>query len=165
MELVMCAAVAAIAITIHPVLARYRARLATGYVVARVIEATMYMIGAAGLLTVLTLALPGAKDLSDLMLSARNVISAIMGAAAFAVSALILYSVLFRTRLVPRWLSVWGLVAAISYLVGVVLAVYGTDPVSSTETVLDLPMAVQEMVLAVWLLIRGFRPISASQSR
>jgi hypothetical protein len=172
LEILMSAAIVAIAITIYPVLARARTRLAMGYVVARSIEATMYLIGSTILLIVLTLnrsaadgsaaAAPG--SLSALMPAARDVIAAITGSVAFAVSAVILYAVLFRTRLVPRWLSGWGLGAATLYIAGSVRGVYGADPDSLTQTVLDLPMAVQEMVLAAWLLIRGFRPLRAADA-
>jgi len=165
LEMVMSAAVVAIAITIYPVLMRFRARLAIGYVVARAVEATMYMIGSVGLLTVLTLSRTAAQgssavglgNLSDLVLAERDVTGAVMGTAAFSVSAVILNYVLFRTRLVPRWLAAWGLAAATSYLAGGVLGVYGPDPLSVTQAVLDLPLALQEMTLAAWLIIRGFR--------
>jgi hypothetical protein len=117
----------------------------------------MFMIGSAGLLTVLTLSRTAAEkssavalgDLSDLVLAERDVTGAVMGAAAFCVSAVILNYVLFRARLVPRWLSAWGLAAATSYLAGGVLGLYGPNPVSVTQTILDLPLAVQEMTLAV----------------
>jgi Domain of unknown function (DUF4386) len=170
LEMVMAAAVVAIAVTIYPVLARFRARLAIGYVLARAVEATMFMIGSAGLLTVLTLSRTaegsstvGLRNLSDLVLAERDMTAAVMGTAAFSVSAVILNYVLFRTRLVPRWLSAWGLAAAMSYLAGGVLGVYSPDPASVTQTVLDLPLAVQEMALAVWLIIRGFTQVADSR--
>jgi hypothetical protein len=171
LEIVMSAAVMAIAITIYPVLTRLRARLAIGYVVARAVEGTMYMIGSMGLLTVLTLGRTAAEGssavvlggLRDLVLAERDVTAAVMGTAAFAVSAVILNYVLFRARLVPRWLSAWGLAAATSYLAGGVLGVYGPDPFSATQTVLDLPLALQEMTLAAWLIIRGFTQVGVRQ--
>jgi hypothetical protein len=170
LEIVMSAAVVAIAITIYPVLARFRTRLAIGYVVARAVEGTMYLIGSAGLLTMLTLSRTAAEGSSagglggvrDLVLAQRDVTGAVTGTAAFSVSAVILYYVLLRTRLVPRWLAAWGLAAAISYLAGGVLGVYGPDTVSATQTVLDLPLAVQEMTMAVWLIVRGFTRASGA---
>jgi hypothetical protein len=169
--MVMSAAVAAIAITIYPVLTRFCARSAIGYVAARAVEATMYMIGSVGLLTVLTLSRTaatgssavGLANLGDLVLAERDVTGAVMGTAAFFVSAVILNYALFRTRLVPRWLSAWGLAAATSYLAGGVLGVYGPDPASVTQSVLDLPLAVQEMALAAWLIIRGFTHVAGGQ--
>ena len=157
LEILMSAAIVAIAIAIYPVLARSGARSAIGYVVARAVEATMYLIGSAGLLTVLTLGPTAAGgDLGGLVLAERTVTAAVMGTAAFSVSAVILNGALVRTRLVPVWLSGWGLAAAVLYLAGGVLAVYAPDAVPAT-TVLDLPLAVQEMVLAGWLIVRGFR--------
>jgi hypothetical protein len=171
LEMVMSAAVVAIAITIYPVLTRFRPRLAIGYLVARAVEATMFLIGSAGLLTVLTVSRTAAErpsavslgNLNDLVLTGRAVTGTVTGAVAFSVSAVILNYVLFRARLVPRWLSAWGLAAAIAYLAGGVLGMYGPDSVTVIQTALDLPMAVQEMTLAGWLIIRGFTPTAGGQ--
>lgn len=158
MEIVMSFAVAAIAVAIYPVLARFRARLAIGYVVARAAEGTLYLIASASLLTLLTLRRTGssAKDLVDLVLTERTMTATVIGTAAFSVSAVLLYAVLLRARLVPRWLSGWGLVAALLYVAGGVMGVYGADSDSTAQTALDLPLALQEMTMAGWLIIRGF---------
>jgi hypothetical protein len=72
-----------------------------------------------------------------------------------------LYWLLLRSGRVPRWLALWGLVAAPLMLVaGFLLPITG-DSNSAASTLLYLPMGVQEMVLAVWLIARGFRPASA----
>jgi hypothetical protein len=167
LEMVMSAAIVAIAVAIHPVLARFHARLAIGYVVARAVEGTMFMIGTAGLLTVLTVSrtAAGGNSAADLVLAGRVVTGVVLGAAAFSASAVILNGVLFRTRLVPRWLSAWGLAAAIAYLAGAVLSMYGADTASPALTILDLPTAIQEMTLAVWLIVRGFARATESRRR
>jgi hypothetical protein len=65
------------------------------------------------------------------------------------------YFVFYRFRLVPRWLAVWGIAGEITLLVAGLLALYkGTDVTS--YTFLALPIFVQEIALAVWLLRRGF---------
>ncbi|MGE5156247.1 MAG: DUF4386 family protein [Betaproteobacteria bacterium] len=61
--------------------------------------------------------------------------------------------VLHRSRLVPRWLSAWGLVGATLYLVPPLGTMFGLS-----LGVLMAPLAVQEMVLAVWLITKGFSP-------
>jgi hypothetical protein len=44
-----------------------------------------------------------------------------------------------------------------------VLVIYGLEPLSTTQVVLEVPLGVQEMVLAVWLIVKGFdTPASAS---
>jgi len=77
----------------------------------------------------------------------------------FGLGSLMFYVVLYQSRLVPRWISVWGLAAVIPYLAAEFLALFGLlDPVSATASLLFIPMAVQEMVLAVWLIVKGFSP-------
>ena len=69
----------------------------------------------------------------------------------FGLGALMLYSLLYQARLIPRWISGWGIVAAILYLAAGLIAVFGT-----TLDILLMPMLVQEMVMALWLVVKGF---------
>ena len=81
----------------------------------------------------------------------------------FILGALMFYFLLYRSKLVPRWISVWGLVAAIPYAAAGVFGIFGTiDSTSTVGSVLQLPLAVQEMVLAVWLIVKGFNPQAIS---
>jgi hypothetical protein len=69
------------------------------------------------------------------------------------------YWVFYQSRLVPRWLSAWGLVAvALVMMSGLLVMLRLTEPMSTTQVVLALPVAVQEMVMAVWLIAKGFNP-------
>jgi hypothetical protein len=74
-----------------------------------------------------------------------------VGEIVFSLGALMFYYVLYQARLVPRWISGWGIVAGIAYLTAGLIAVFSTNLVP-----LLLPMALQEMVMAVWLIARGF---------
>ena len=74
----------------------------------------------------------------------------------FCLGASMFYAALYQARLVPRWLSGWGLASVIPYLAAEALALFGLlDPLSTTATLLHISMAVQEMVLAVWLIVKG----------
>jgi hypothetical protein len=78
----------------------------------------------------------------------------------FCVGAAVFYSVLYRSRIVPRWIASWGLVAIVLYVTADLLAMYSVVGADSAEQVaMFMPLAVQEMVLAVWMIARGFRPI------
>ena len=78
-----------------------------------------------------------------------------IGTFAFIIGAACLYTSFYRTRLIPRWLSGWGLVAAVPYLVYYLLHFFDIDP---GLLFLVLPLAVQEMVMGLWLIIKGFSP-------
>ena len=81
----------------------------------------------------------------------------------FVLGALMFYFVLYQYRLVPRWLSTWALVGAALYIVAPIGSMFGLSLLFFTG-----PLAVQEMVMAVWLIAKGFsRPVveSASVSR
>jgi hypothetical protein len=76
-----------------------------------------------------------------------------VGVFPFALGALLFSGLLFRSRLVPRWLSAWGLVGAVLYIVPAVGNMFGL----SLEVLMG-PLAVQEMVMAGWLIAKGFNP-------
>ncbi len=161
-----------IAISLYPTLRQWRAGLALGSVVFRTIEAVMYTVGAVSLLALVTvgqqLTQAASADraalqaIGDSLLAVRQE-AVLAGVFAFCLGALMYYYVFYQSRLIPRWLSGWGILAEILMLVACLLALFSGSPVT-TYTLLILPIALQEMVLAVWLLAKGFRP-SALQSR
>ena len=84
----------------------------------------------------------------------------------FCLGAGMFYVLLYRSCIVPRWIAWWGLVAIPLYVSAYLLAMYGVIGANSAEVdLLALPMFVQEMVLAVWMIARGFRPAAASTTR
>ena len=75
----------------------------------------------------------------------------------FSLNALIVSYLLYQSRLVPRFLSVWGLIGAPLILAASLLRVFGVITLFSPIAVLlALPIALNEMVLAVWLIVKGF---------
>jgi len=69
-----------------------------------------------------------------------------------------LYYLLYKSRRIPRWLSIWGLIAAPLMLVAGFTLPFTGDPNSAVSSLLYAPLGLQEMVLAVWLIARGFNP-------
>jgi hypothetical protein len=69
-----------------------------------------------------------------------------------------IYSYIFyRSKLVPVKLSIFGFIAGVMIFVAALLEIYGiTSPYSAQTAVLAMPIAVYEMVLAGWLIVRGF---------
>jgi hypothetical protein len=164
---------AGIAISLYSVLKERNAGLALGSVVFRTIEAAFYMVAVVSLLSLLTLGQQfttvGVADrtlfqaIGDSLLSVRDH-ATLMGVFAFSLGAFMYYYLFFQSRLIPRWLSGWGIVAVILMMTACVLALFSDNPVTG-YTLLVLPIALQEMVLAVWLIVKGFNPlVSASRS-
>ena len=161
-------AAAGIAIALYPVLRKHSEGLALGSVGFRLIEGALY-IGVVVCLLVLTTLSRESANTGDAASSAYEVPAALLMAArdllgevavlTFGLGALMYYSVFYRSRLVPRWLSAWGLVAIASLMLSGLLVVFGViEPLSPPQVVLALPIFLQEMVLAVWLIVRGFNP-------
>lgn len=77
-----------------------------------------------------------------------------LGAILFLIGATCLYVSFYRTRLIPRWLSVWGLVGVVPYMAYALLHLFGMD--NGIGFYLQMLLAIQEMVMALWLIIKGF---------
>jgi hypothetical protein len=84
--------------------------------------------------------------------------SVLIGTLIFAgLGALTLNDVLYRATLVPRWLSVWGIAgAALLVLYGIIGLFGGGIGMEFPLMLLAMPIAVQEMVFAGWLIVKGF---------
>ena len=77
-----------------------------------------------------------------------------IGQATLGGGALFLCSLLFRARLIPRFLAAWGVIGYAMHLTGAIAEIFGI-PIS---LVLLIPRGLFELGLAFWLLIRGFQP-------
>src|SRR5207248_2321555 len=140
------------------------AGLALGSVVFRTIEAVFYTVAVVSLLSILHLGQqfatgPAADSrapihaIAESLLSMRDY-STVAGVFAFCVGALMYYTLFYRSRLVPRWLSGWGIAGALLMMTACLLALFSNSPVTG-YVVLIMPIVVQELVLAAWLLING----------
>ncbi len=148
-------ALAMVPVVFWPVGKRYNATLAMGYVVFRgALEGAIYIATALGWLLLIALSTqPDAAPLAGFVRTVEAVAWDQLVAIPFALGALMFYVLLYQSRLVPRWLSVWGLVGAVLYIVPPLGSMFGLS-----LGVLMAPLAVQEMVMAVWLIAKGFNP-------
>lgn len=168
--LVMAVADAGIAIAAYPVLKQRNASVAIGYFGARIVESLIFCISALSLLLLVTLShefvQAGAPDasyfhtLGELLLAARDWAGhVVLDVAVFPLGALAFYSLLYQGKLVPRWLSGWGLIAAVLYWASSLLVMFDLiAPLSTGHVVLQAPLGLQEIALAVWLIVKGFNP-------
>lgn len=159
---------AGIAITLYPVLKRYDEGLALGAVGFRLIEAVFYIVGALCLLSLLTVkqqfvsagdqSASYFQNVGHLLLTMRDSAGFVFAVIAFCLGALMYYVVFYRSKLIPHWLSVWGLIAIALLLSAVFITLFDGEPYSISGNLiwLALPIALQEMVMAVWLIVKGF---------
>lgn len=166
LELVNHIAIVCIAVLLYPILKTFSERLALGYVVARSVESVLFVIATMHLLTLIFVSQEFAavgpsgavhvQDLGSILVAGHDWDRAPLAFIAFSIGAIILNYSLYRTKLVPRWVSIWGLLATASILAARVMLLLGVDLSPSTVAMLDGPIFLQEMVFAVWLIVKGF---------
>lgn len=166
LELINGIAVVGIAVMLFPIFRRRDEALALGYVAFRIIEAVIIIAAVVSPLALISLSqeyvAAGAPDasrfeaLGSSLLATREIWAGQLLGIFFCVAALLLYYLLFRTKLVPRWLSGWGFVAVALVLAWNILELVGIS--ISIGIVLALPMILNEIVLAIWLIVKGFSP-------
>ncbi|MCK0126348.1 DUF4386 domain-containing protein [Gelidibacter sp. F2691] len=151
LEISNALASAGIAIAFYPVLRRCAELAATGYLGLRVIE------GAVGVVAAAVLAMIVSTSASEYAFTvALHDTAFLLVLLVFSFSTLLLYPMLFAFRLVPPLLSLWGLIGGLMLLVSCVLILFGQVEVGgTTDLILSLPIWINEMVLALWLLLRG----------
>jgi hypothetical protein len=170
LEFLLAVAVASIAIAIYPVLKRLNEGLALGYVIARTVEGLLFTIGVISLLTLLTLGreflIAGAPAASyfqtsgTLLQAVREWGGGVCSTIVFSLGSLMFYYLLYKSKLIPQWLSGWGLAGATLYLLSGFCPLFGHDSRSTIYLILEAPLGVQEIVMAVWLIVKGFNPSS-----
>ena len=142
-EVISGLAVITIAVLMFPLFKPYDQRASFWYIVSRCIE---------GGLLVVTGILFLSHDTR--LLEIHKGIHAVHGHI-FAIAALIFYYLLYQSKLIPRWISVWGVIAAILLILANLLEVTG---IASRLMILYLPIILNELFLAIWLIVKGFNP-------
>jgi len=145
------------------VLKRQNQAAALGLVGSRVLEGTLLFAGVASILTVVALrqAGVGAEGLitGQALVGLYDKTFLVSGSLIPAVNALLLGTLLYKSRLVPRALPVLGLIGAPLLLVGTMGTMFGAWEAASPPTLLlALPIATWEFSLGVYLVVKGFRP-------
>lgn len=165
--LLMGFSLAFIPIILYPALSKHNKTLAIGYVVFRgALEMITYIaIWACMLLLVFVSKNYVASNSADhqqqsnlvaIVLKLRE-LSSSSTIFVFGIGALILYAAFYQVRLIPRWLSVWGIIAILFYIVTGFLIMFGLQPENAeVNSYMSFPIFLQEMVMAIWLIAKGF---------
>jgi len=167
--LVMGISLSMMSVVLYPVLKKYSESLAMGAVIFRgVLEMASYLGVAISWLLLLSLGKSyvqaGSPATSEFQLmgdTLKNLEfvsgSMALGGIIFSIGAIIIYYVFLKIKLIPSWLSIWGLVGAILYLATPVIMMFGFE-----FEFLQYILGVQEMVMALWLIVKGFNRSAVS---
>jgi hypothetical protein len=164
LELINVAAVVGIAVMMFPIFKKYNEALALGYVGFRIIEATILIVAVISPLALITLSQEylnaGAPDafyfqtLGTLFMAVRAHLVGLILVIFFSSGALLFYYLLYQSKLVPRFISVWGFIGVAFLLTWNLLETFGLSV--SAGMILALPIILNEIFLGIWLIVKGF---------
>ena len=167
LEVIVALAGIGTAITLYPVVKRQNEGAALGFVAARVLEAVMIFTGVVSLLSLVTLrqdlgAAAGANAAALVTTGAAHVAiykwTFLLSQSLMpGINALLLGSLMYRSRLVPRIIPVVGLIGAPFLICTVIATLFGGMKLGSPELA-AVPVGAWELSLGVWLVVKGFRP-------
>ncbi len=164
LELVNGIAIVGIAVMMFPIFKKHDEALALGYVAIRIIEAVIVIAAVVSPLSLIALSQEfvevGALDASNFQTSGTSLLAARaqwigpMLGIFFSLAALLFYYLLYQSKLVPRFISVWGLIAVALLFTWNLLGLFGIS--FSAGMVLALPIILNEIFLGIWLIAKGF---------
>jgi Domain of unknown function (DUF4386) len=167
LEVIVALAGIGTAVTLYPVVKRQNEGVALGFVAARVLEAAMIFTGVISLLSLLALQQAGAAgaNAAALVTTGASHVAVynwtfLLGQSLMpGINALLLGSLLYRSRLVPRIIPVLGLIGGPLLIIAVIATLFrGTGHIPSLAMLAALPVAAWELSLGVWLVVKGFKP-------
>lgn len=169
LQFLMAISCAGIGLGLYPIMKQYNTGMAIGAVGFRVTEGMIQILGGVSMIALLALSQQfvqaGEPDASYF-----QTIGAVIKAGeawmsngvmllCWCIGACMYYGLFYQYRLIPRWLSGWGLVGIMLTIISSVLVMLGILPgLGSVQIFSNLPIALQEMVFAVWLIAKGIQP-------
>ena len=165
LTLMMGISLVAMTVFLYPIFRKESGELAMGMILFRgALEGVCYLVTTLGILTIVALgseynpigadsaALQSLGEILYQFLDLFAPVSSII----FLIGTTCIYLCFYRTRLIPRWLSVWGLIGVVPYMAYALLHFFHID--TGYGFYLQMVLAPQEMVMAVWLIVKGFNP-------
>jgi hypothetical protein len=161
-----------VAIILYPVLKKHAERLALGVLSFSITSAVCNITGIIMVLLILALSKNYVKTpnpdhelyqlIGGLLHTGRDLINHFAMVVTQCISSIILYLILYTNRLIPKWISLWGIVGsamAIAASIGVLFSLL--DVLTPAYMGINVPLVLQQIVFAFWLIIKGFYEITA----
>ena len=150
-------------VVLRPVLKPRNETLYFGYLSAAIVATVTLLVGVIFLLLLIPLsdafmrsgsAITGQYETMAILLKEANYYSYNIGMAIWSLGGLVFCSILYRYKLIPRLMSVWGVAGYTVFLLGCILAIFGLD----FGLIHTAPGALFEVFLSIWLIVKGFNP-------
>ena len=164
--IILAISVTGIGFFMYPILKKYNKGLALGYISFRLTESVCIIISSITLLSILTISqetiagnieAANFQTMGNLLLALQNWSFEIGTLIFLGIGGFFIYYPLYELKLVPRVLTIWGLIGATCVLLYGLLGLFGLTADSATLNILAAPIAIQEMIFAVWLIVKGFK--------
>lgn len=154
------------AILLYPLIKKHGETLAVGFLSFRIMAASLVMVGTIILLAILVLSKQYASleaqeptyliALGNMLKISRDYINHVFMILVWSIGNLIFYTLLIKSKLIPRWLSAWGLLGALLAAIASLLVLFEIFNVITTEYIaLNVPAALSELVMGIWLMVKG----------
>jgi len=176
MELILVISAIGTATTMYPYLRKYNETIALWHVCFRFLEAIVITVGVISVLSLLALSqdyvAAGSPDIASYRVSGTSLkalhdYTFLLGPNLFLGINTMMYSYIFyKSKLVPRFIPILGLTGSVLILLAAFLEIFGViEQISAWGAILALPIFANEMILAVWLITKGFNVSVINSSR
>ncbi|MBU0558608.1 MAG: DUF4386 domain-containing protein [Bacteroidetes bacterium] len=166
-QFIMALAYLGIGILLYPIIKRFSSSLAIGFFSLRIIAASLVIFGTILLLSILTLSQEFVKSasqnimefeaLGNLLKITRDYINHVFMILVLCFGNFMLYLLLIKSKLIPLWLSLWGLLGGLLSAIASIMLLFQVFEVITTEyLILNMPTALLELILGIWLMMKGF---------
>ena len=165
LEFINGIAVIGIAVTLFPILKQNNESIALGYVGFRIIESIFCIVSAVIPLSLIKLSKEYLitetsvtsyfHSLGNFLIETRKDLAELLIPVFFGLGALLFYYLLFKSKLIPRFISVWGFISAL-----LILTLIFFEAGIIINMIFVLPIILNEIFLGIWLIVKGFNPIT-----
>ncbi|MFB5664044.1 DUF4386 domain-containing protein [Alteribacillus sp. HJP-4] len=165
-----------ITVLLYPIIKRHNKSLAVGYFGFRIIGAGFLFASIGSLLLLLWLSQnfiganpansPYFEIVAELLRQGRDFLNHIGMILPWSIGGLILYFCFFKTRMIPSWLSIWGIIGSTFTLIATLILMLNIITLMNpVYFILNAPIAFCELFLAIFLIFRGFNPIDIKPNK
>jgi len=155
------------AILLYPLLNSFGKSLSLGFFGFRILSAALVIFGTILLLAIFALSQEFVsssaqksmefKVIGNVLKTTRDSINHIFMVLALCVGNLMFYILLIRSKLIPKWLSIWGVIGTLLAASASILLLFRIVEVITIQyVILNVPIAILELTLGIWLMVKGF---------